>query len=72
MQKENLLAILRFILYDVIVYNLRKVLILMKHKKKLTEFYPLVTDKLDKAEPLKGEELKDVRNMIQQAFKMKK
>ena len=27
MQKENLLAILRFILYDVIVYNLRKVLI---------------------------------------------
>lgn len=44
----------------------------MKNKKKIAEFFPLVTDKLDKAEPLKGEELKDVRNMIQQAFKIKK
>ena len=40
----------------------------MKHKKKLTEFFPLETDKRDPIERLEGEELNEARNRIKQAF----
>lgn len=46
----------------------------MKHKKKLTEFLPLSTDKdyYDQvAEKLEGEELKNARDAIRQAFNIK-
>lgn len=42
----------------------------MKHKKKITEFFPLYTDKIDKEEALKGEELEEARRRIQAAFKI--
>lgn len=44
----------------------------MKQKKKITEFFPLPTDVNEPVERLEGEELKDVRNMIKQAFKIEK
>ena len=43
-----------------------------KHKKKITEFWPLVTDDMFKADPLKGEALKNAQDMIKQAFNIKK
>ena len=45
---------------------------IMKQKKKITEFFPLPTDVNEPVERLEGEELKDVRNMIKQAFKIEK
>lgn len=44
----------------------------MKNKKKITDFYPLPTDVKEPIERLEGEELKDVRSRIQQAFKLNK
>lgn len=44
----------------------------MKNKKKITDFYPLPTDVKEPIERLEGEELKDVRARIQQAFKLNK
>lgn len=44
----------------------------VKHKKKITEFFPLPTDVNEPVERLEGEELEDVRNIIKQAFKIEK
>lgn len=45
----------------------------MKQKKKLHDFLPLSTDEeFEPAKPLEGEELKDARARIMQAFNIEK
>ena len=44
----------------------------MKNKKKITDFFPLPTDKTEPIERLEGAELDEARKRVQQAFNIQK